>query len=261
MNSLVPMITEQDGKPVTTSRAVAEQFGKQHKNVIQAIESLRATLDETADGKEFSRLNFQPADYIDTQGKTRPAYILTKDGFTMLVMGFTGSKAMQFKIAYINAFNRMEQLLRSGAASIPAEALQGIERRLAALESHAGAQPTANSETLDAGDSFLQAIRAALNSGEYYLVEKGKRQQNKPKQGILLGVKSRKETILKAKLAYKVYAQSTKAPLSRVTLWGVLEQIGTIEPRGNGKAPMTADFPDSKKIGAIFITNDKLERK
>ena len=98
MNSLVPMITEQDGKPVTTSRAVAEQFGKQHKNVIQAIESLRATLDETADGKEFSRLNFQPADYIDAQGKTRPAYILTKDGFTMLVMGFTGAKAMQFKI-------------------------------------------------------------------------------------------------------------------------------------------------------------------
>ena len=77
----------------------------------------------------------------------------------------------------------------------------------------------------------------------------------------MLGVKTRYETALKAKLAYKVYAQSTKAPLSRVTLWGVLEQIGTIEPRGNGKAPMTADFPDSKKIGAIFIINDKLERK
>ena len=60
MNELLPMITERDGIPVTTSRAVAEQFGKQHKNVIQAIEGLRATLDETEDGRAFNRLNFQP---------------------------------------------------------------------------------------------------------------------------------------------------------------------------------------------------------
>lgn len=60
MNELLPMITERDGIPVTTSRAVAEQFGKQHKNVIQAIEGLRATLDETEDGNAFNRLNFQP---------------------------------------------------------------------------------------------------------------------------------------------------------------------------------------------------------
>lgn len=53
MNELLPMITERDGIPVTTSRAVAEQFGKQHKNVIQAIEGLRATLDETEDGRAF----------------------------------------------------------------------------------------------------------------------------------------------------------------------------------------------------------------
>lgn len=52
MNELLPMITERDGKPVTTSRAVAEQFGKQHKNVIQAIEGLRTTLDETEDGQK-----------------------------------------------------------------------------------------------------------------------------------------------------------------------------------------------------------------
>lgn len=55
MNELLPMITERDGKPVTTSRAVAEQFGKQHKNVIQSIDGLRATLDETEDGREFTR--------------------------------------------------------------------------------------------------------------------------------------------------------------------------------------------------------------
>lgn len=94
MNELLPMITERDGKPVTTSRAVAEQFGKQHKNVIQSIDGLRATLDETEDGREFNRLNFQPVTLPDAKGESRPAYLLTRDGFTLLAMGFTGAKAV-----------------------------------------------------------------------------------------------------------------------------------------------------------------------
>lgn len=92
MNELLPMITERDRVPVTTSRAVAEQFGKQHKNVIQSIDGLRATLDETEDGREFNRLNFQPVTLPDAKGEPRPAYLLTRDGFTLLAMGFTGAK-------------------------------------------------------------------------------------------------------------------------------------------------------------------------
>lgn len=92
MNKLLPMITERDGIPVTTSRAVAEQFGKQHKNVIQAIDELRATLDETEDGKAFNRLNFQPISLRDAMNREKPAYLLTRDGFTLLAMGFTGAK-------------------------------------------------------------------------------------------------------------------------------------------------------------------------
>lgn len=126
MNELLPMITERDGIPVTTSRAVAEQFGKQHKNVIQAIEGLRATLDETEDGNAFNRLNFQPVTLPDGKGEKRPAYLLTRDGFTLLAMGFTGAKAVQFKVAYINAFNRMERLIRGGGVSAPAPALKSI---------------------------------------------------------------------------------------------------------------------------------------
>lgn len=157
MNELLPMITERDGKPVTTSRAVAEQFGKQHKNVIQAIEGLRTTLDETEDGRAFNRLNFQPVTLPDGKGEKRPAYLLTRDGFTLLAMGFTGAKAVQFKVAYINAFNRMERLIRGGGVSAPAPALKSIERRLEALEQATGAQTADISEV---GATFLQAIRA-----------------------------------------------------------------------------------------------------
>lgn len=166
MNELLPMITERDGIPVTTSRAVAEQFGKQHKNVIQAIEGLRATLDETEDGNAFNRLNFQPVTLPDGKGEKRPAYLLTRDGFTLLAMGFTGAKAVQFKVAYINAFNRMERLIRGGGVSAPAPALKSIERRLEALEQATEAQTADLSEV---GATFLQAIRAAIESGEYYI--------------------------------------------------------------------------------------------
>lgn len=88
-------------QPVTTSLAVAEAFGKLHKNVLQDIRNLGCSA-------EFNRLNFKPVDYVDAKGEKRPMYIMTRDGFTLLAMGFTGEKAMRFKEAYIKAFNRME---------------------------------------------------------------------------------------------------------------------------------------------------------
>lgn len=253
MNELLPMITERDGIPVTTSRAVAEQFGKQHKNVIQSIDGLRATLDETEDGREFNRLNFQPVTLPDAKGESRPAYLLTRDGFTLLAMGFTGAKAVQFKVAYINAFNRMERLIRGGGVSAPAPALAGIERRLEALEQATGTQTADLSEV---GATFLQAIRAAIESREYYISRPyGKTTET----GVQLGRRGRTETALIAKTAYKVYAEYVAHPLARLTLWSVLEQIGTIEARERDSAPMVASFRGCK-AGAIYIKNEKLER-
>lgn len=96
-------------QPYVTSRAVAERFGKKHKNVIQTIE---ITLDACPD-PEFSRLNFQPRNYIDGRGKTYPEYHLTHDGFAFLAMRFTGKEAMAWQIAFIQAFNALEAELRA----------------------------------------------------------------------------------------------------------------------------------------------------
>lgn len=253
MNELLPMITERDGIPVTTSRAVAEQFGKQHKNVIRDIENLRATLDETENGKAFNRLNFEPVTLPDAKGESRPAYLLTRDGFTLLAMGFTGAKAVQFKVAYINAFNRMERLIRGGGVSAPAPALKSIERRLEALEQATGAQTADISEV---GATFLQAIRAAIDSGEYYIKQKYKPYKGKP--GILLGTRGRTETAVKTLLAYKIYSEYASHPLSRMALWGLLERNGIILEREG--LPYTVSFGDGK-CGAIYIKNEKLERR
>lgn len=252
MNELLPMITERDGIPVTTSRAVAEQFGKQHKNVIRDIETLISQLKIEPATADFAELNFIQIDQPDAQGKPRPAYLLTRDGFTLLAMGFTGAKAVQFKVAYINAFNRMERLIRGGGVSAPAPALKSIERRLEALEQATGAQTADLSEV---GATFLQAIRAAIDSGEYYIKQKYK--PYKGKHGILLGTRGRTETAVKTLLAYKIYSEYAAHPLSRMALWGLLERSGIILEREG--LPYTVSFGDGK-CGAIYIKNEKLER-
>lgn len=91
-------------KVVVSSRDVARVFEKEHKNVIRAIRELECS-------KSFTQLNFEPAEYESDTGELRPEYLITRDGFTFLAMGFTGAKAAAFKEAYIEAFNRMEKLL------------------------------------------------------------------------------------------------------------------------------------------------------
>lgn len=114
MNELVIMHNKQ---AMTTSLRVAEVFGKDHKNVIQSIENLAA---EKSAAKFFAEATYY------NRGKQYPMYYMNRDGFTLLAMGFTGKKALQFKISYINAFNSMETQIRTGYA-IPgsyAEALK-----------------------------------------------------------------------------------------------------------------------------------------
>jgi len=98
----------------TTSRLVAEKFGKQHSHVLRDIQKLIEDLPE-----DFNASNFGLVDYIDAKGEARPMYEMTRDGFTLLVMGFTGKPALEWKIRFIEAFNLMEAEL---AARIAAEA-------------------------------------------------------------------------------------------------------------------------------------------
>lgn len=102
------------GNLVTTSTQVAEYFDKQHGHVLRDIETVIKSC-----SPEFSKENYFQSSYINVQGKTQPMYEMTKDGFTMLAMGYTGPKAMQFKEAYIKAFNKMaEQLNRHNETAL-----------------------------------------------------------------------------------------------------------------------------------------------
>lgn len=95
-----------NNQPTTTSKIIADTFGKPHKDVLKAVRTLELPQD-------FNRRNFSPTSYQDRLGRNCPAYEITRDGFTLLAMGFTGKKAMEFKIKYINAFNQMEEKLKA----------------------------------------------------------------------------------------------------------------------------------------------------
>ena len=99
INNLVQI--SDNNQLTTTSLKIAERFGMEHKNVLAKIKKLEIPAD-------FGQLNFKPSNYLNEQGKIQPCYEITRDGFTLLAMGFTGKKAMKFKIDFINAFRAME---------------------------------------------------------------------------------------------------------------------------------------------------------
>ena len=89
-----------------TSLDVAETFGKEHYHVLEDIRVIQSSISSP----EFSGL-FLPETYIAGNGKRNPMFVMNRDGFTLLVMGYTGESAMRFKLAYIRQFNAMEAAL------------------------------------------------------------------------------------------------------------------------------------------------------
>lgn len=106
----IDLVEAKNGQAVTSSLVVADYFRKAHKDVLRSIKMLDCS-------SIFQERNFAPSFYISDLAngghKNNPMYYMTRDGFTFLAMGFTGKVAAQFKEAYINAFNEMEEKLRS----------------------------------------------------------------------------------------------------------------------------------------------------
>lgn len=94
-------------RAAVTSLDVAETFGKEHYHVLEDIRVIQSNISSP----EFSGL-FLEDTYTASNGKKNPMYVMGRDGFTLLVMGYTGEAAMRFKLAYINQFNAMEAALR-----------------------------------------------------------------------------------------------------------------------------------------------------
>lgn len=141
------LVTIHDHQAVTTSNTIADHFGKQHYHVRDAIHRIAEQCP-----REFGATNFRGTTYIDAQGKLQPAYELTRDAFTLVAMSFTGEKALQFKLAYIAAFNQMEAALRQ----------QGQAQVLASLDAVHAQEESLKAEVVSLKDELLDTLRTQV---------------------------------------------------------------------------------------------------
>lgn len=128
MNELT-RVFEREGQLVVSSRRVAEDFGKTHKHVLDSI----CKIIEQMRSAENSANLFIPSEYADSYGRKQKEYLMTRDGFSLLVMGFNGKAALDWKLKYIDAFNQMEQKWNSPEI-VMARAIQFAGSRIKVLE-------------------------------------------------------------------------------------------------------------------------------
>lgn len=105
MNDII--LSMQNGEPVVSSRQIAESFEKRHDHVMRDIEDIMRGLPKNGDTPMFYK-----TEYVHEQnGQSYPMYMMNRDGFTLLAMGFNGKAALEWKLKYIAAFNEMEKKL------------------------------------------------------------------------------------------------------------------------------------------------------
>ncbi len=102
------VLQNKDGRILVSSRDVAEKFGKEHSKVKRSIKSFE---EDAANFGEMFKISY----YEDSYGRKQEEYLMNRDGFSLLAMGFTGKEALQWKLKYIEAFNKMEEKLKSSS--------------------------------------------------------------------------------------------------------------------------------------------------
>ena len=145
------LVFVENDRPVTDSLTVADVFGREHRNVLRDIQQILEMVEP-----EWGVLNFEQTPYVHPQNhQTYTKYIMSEDGFTILVMGYTGKDAMQFKVNYIQAFRRMQEELRQAKATSPYKLPQSYKEALLAL-----VEQVEKTEQLEAEKTMLQQCLA-----------------------------------------------------------------------------------------------------
>ena len=202
--------------------------------------------------EEFNRHNFAEITYTDSRGRKQPEYLMTKDGFTILAMGFTGAKAMQFKESYINAFNKMENLLKGNTTILQ------LEKRIQELEeaNKPFKKVTEESILLD----YFNALKQALGSGKYYLK---RRKSNNTYTGQLLGTYDMFTYSIIGQKSYDIYKEYAETPVHRQALYNLLLTRDYLIPPDKEETLKTKSISikkkniDTKEYRCLVIKTEK----
>lgn len=192
------LLQVKNNQVLASSKQVAEHFKKQHKNVIQGIENLKA---------ENSALTsmFYETSYKAGTGKAYKEYLMNRDGFCLLVMGFTGKQALEWKLKYINAFNEMEARLNEAAK----------EAAITKPDSYMIADPVARAQRWIEEESERQALEECCSRQEQLINEM------KPKADYV-------DTILNSKSLVSITAIAKDYGMSGRAMNFLLHQMGII---------------------------------
>lgn len=157
----------QKGTPVTDSLKVADAFGKEHKNIIRAIRNMLVQTDTTENSTAqncAAKKWFYESTYMNERGQSFPMFVMNRDGFSLLAMGLTGAKAMQFKVGFIEQFNQMEAIVKEVAQrpAIPQSLSEAL--RLAADQAEQIEQQQKQLEAQRPRVLFSQAVETAKES-------------------------------------------------------------------------------------------------
>lgn len=184
------------GTPVTDSVKVARVFDKQHKNVMQSIRNILGTAENSAHHNWFYE-----STYLDAQGKQQPMFVMNRDGFSLLAMGLTGAKAMQFKVAFIEQFNAMERVI------------QDVKQQAPAIP-----------------QSFAEALRLAASQAEQIEQQQRQLEEAKPRVLFSQAVETAKQSVLIGELAKIICQNGVQTGEKRLFAWlrenGYLCQYG-----------------------------------
>lgn len=115
MQAIVDALHVVEGRPVTSSRIVSEYFEKKHSDVVRAIEAISTKKPELVASRNFAQWSEQ-VEIGSGAKRTVTGYWMDRKGFCLLAMGFTGAKALEFKCAFYDEFERMEQALKNPPA-------------------------------------------------------------------------------------------------------------------------------------------------
>lgn len=149
-------VKEYQGELVVSSREVAGNFEKEHRNVLRDVENI------VKEGcSNLSRPLFIESKYQHPQNKQwYKEYLLTRDGFSLLVMGFTGKKALDWKLKYIEAFNEMEHYIKEQQLKVPTTYKEALQQLLAQVEENEKLQIENQQQT--------QAIEEMTPKADYF---------------------------------------------------------------------------------------------
>lgn len=159
MNELVIM---KDKQAVTTSLQVAEVFGKNHYHVLEAIDN---KIHSNENSGQYNSM-FVEGEYKDKSGKRNKMYYMNRDGFTFIAFGFTGKKADEFKLKYIDAFNKMEETIKEHRTELPTDPMEVLRLVFNATEN--------TNKKVDRIDSDVDYLKnnQRLDATEYAYISK-----------------------------------------------------------------------------------------